>query len=456
MPINFMGRNVGFEAPDADRQLEIQRRLAMSQMLQQQGMEPIQEQKVPGGWAVPIHPLQGAAKLAQAYVGAKAGGRAQELAKQLQGDQQARRGADIGMLVQALQGRPAQPAGLAEDAAGNVTPTDQRAAQTPSQGLQQALPMMQDPAIQQAALQAFMAQQQRENAPPQRVDLGDKIGLINQQGQIVGYLPKGATPDAALRETGTQQRHLTPSGSAQLGSQTTLQTHATPSGSALLTDARARSEGALGRGQALTIAQMVDQSAREAAALKGPPSTPGQTATDKEFAKEYVAFKASGGIADVKKQLVQLSEAAAELEINPSLTGPWRGLFPDKTRAITNPQAVATKEAVQEVAQRNLRLVLGAQFTEKEGERLIARVYNDQLEPAENAKRVRRLITQIGEAAQAKQSASEYFEKNGTLTGWNGKLYTLSDFMPKDRGTDAGKPEGVDDLLNKYPPRGGR
>ena len=165
MPANFMGQNVGFATPDADRQLEIQRRLAMAQALQQQGMEPIQEQKVPGGWAVPIHPLQGAAKLAQTYVGTKAGGRAQELAKQLQGDQQARRGADIGMLVQALQGRPAQPAGLAEDAAGNVTPTDPLAAQTPSEGLQQALPRMQDPAMQQAALQAFMAQQPKRPEP---------------------------------------------------------------------------------------------------------------------------------------------------------------------------------------------------------------------------------------------------------------------------------------------------
>src|SRR3990167_6466848 len=231
MAQNFMGSNVSFADPDADKQLEIQRRLAMSQLLQQQGMEPIQEQKVPGGWAVPIHPLQGAAKLAQTYVGARAGGRAQELAKQLQGDQQARRGADIGMLVQALQGRPAQPGGLSEDAGGNVTPTDPRAAQTPSQGLQQALPMLQDPAMQQAGLQAFMAQQPKppepftlakdtirfdeQNRPVaygqqtperievERVDLGDRIGLM-KDGVIVGYLPKGITPDASLRERGAE------------------------------------------------------------------------------------------------------------------------------------------------------------------------------------------------------------------------------------------------------------
>jgi hypothetical protein len=72
---------------------------------------------------------------------------------------------------------------------------------------------------------------------------------------------------------------------------------------------------------------------------------------------------------------------------------------------------------------------------------LIARVYNDRLPPEENKRRVDRLITQITDAAKAKQSAADFFEKNGTLTGWDGKLYTISDFEPEPVPTDLAKPK---------------
>ena len=209
MPTNFMGSNVGFGAPGADQQMEIQRRMKMAEALQAQGMAPIQQ-------SAPIHPFQGLAKLAQTYVGKQQGSKAESLAKALGQQQTDRRGADMSLLVKALQGRQAQPAGLSEDAAGNVTPTDPMSAQTPSQSLQQAIPMMQDQGMQQAALPLLMKQFDE----PTRVDLGDRIGLV-RNGALVGFLPKGATPDATLREGGAQTRHVTPSGSAALGAETT-------------------------------------------------------------------------------------------------------------------------------------------------------------------------------------------------------------------------------------------
>lgn len=156
--------------------------------------------------------------------------------------------------------------------------------------------------------------------------------------------------------------------------------------------------------------------------------TKGEEAADRAFAKEYVEFKAAGGYSDVEKQLSQLQQVAGDLgKKGNDFTGPVAGLIPDKVRAFTNPDAVAAKDKVQEVAQRNLRLVLGAQFTEKEGERLIARAYNPSLSPEENKRRVDALVKQIRTAAQAKKDASEYFEKHGTLKGWGGKLPTLAD-----------------------------
>jgi hypothetical protein len=156
---------------------------------------------------------------------------------------------------------------------------------------------------------------------------------------------------------------------------------------------------------------------------------------DKEFAKEYVAFRAAGGYADTVKQLDQLKGVLASLRSGRNLTGPALGRTPDLIRGFTNEESIATRDAVEEVVQRNLRLVLGAQFTEREGERLIARAYNEKLSEAENAKRLERLITQIESAARAKEDAANYFEENGTLTGWGGQLPKLSDF--EDTGAQA-------------------
>lgn len=160
---------------------------------------------------------------------------------------------------------------------------------------------------------------------------------------------------------------------------------------------------------------------------KQPEGTKGQTKADQKFADEYVEFKAAGGYADVQKQLEQL-RAVSESLVKNKLTGPAIGNTPERLLKIVNPDAVAARDAVFDTAQRNLRLVLGAQFTQKEGEMLLARAYDLALPPSENKERVERLISQIETAAKAKQEAIDYFEKHGTLTGFKGKLWTLADF----------------------------
>lgn len=161
------------------------------------------------------------------------------------------------------------------------------------------------------------------------------------------------------------------------------------------------------------------------------PSTPGQESADKKYAADFIEF-ATGGYADVLKQIDQLREASAALGDGSNISGPIIGALPDSVLSVTpgGQKAVATKEMIQEVAQRNLRIILGAQFTEKEGERLISRVFNPRLGEAENKKRVDRLIRQISEAAKAKLDAARYFQQNGSLVGWQGRMPRLSDFDP--------------------------
>jgi hypothetical protein len=167
--------------------------------------------------------------------------------------------------------------------------------------------------------------------------------------------------------------------------------------------------------------------------LGGSKLTPGQESIDKKFADDYVSWKAGGG-QDMTSQVAQLKPVIEALESGQPITGIQVAVQPDLLLAITNPKALQSREQVEEVVQRNLRAVLGAQFTEKEGERLISRAYNPKLAPEENAKRVRKLFLQMSTAAEQKQAMVDYFDQNGTLRGFSGKMPSVQDFYKAIEG----------------------
>jgi len=177
-----------------------------------------------------------------------------------------------------------------------------------------------------------------------------------------------------------------------------------------------------------------------------------QKTVDSKFGEEYAAWVAGGGNADAMRQIAQLEEVQKRLlSGRDDITGPIVGNLPGFVANITNPTAVATREAIEEVVQRNLRLVLGAAFTEREGERLISRAFNPRLSEEENAKRVGRLLEQIRAGVEAKTSAAQYYEKYGTLKGWKGKLPSLADFDPDGRGGSGSPPPDAIEHLRANP-----
>ncbi|MEW8048928.1 MAG: hypothetical protein AB2792_19885 [Candidatus Thiodiazotropha sp.] len=174
---------------------------------------------------------------------------------------------------------------------------------------------------------------------------------------------------------------------------------------------------------------------------------PGSKKLDETYAGQLAEFEAGGKFADSEKMLDQLIEAFYALgDKSKNLTGPVIGQMPDSILSFINPEAIANREAVEEVVQRNLKAILGAQFTEREGERLVARAYNPKLSEEENRKRVGRLINQIKSAHEAKKSAAAYFKKNRTLDGWSGPTFTIDDFYTvldkTPDGLEAGAEEG--------------
>ena len=155
--------------------------------------------------------------------------------------------------------------------------------------------------------------------------------------------------------------------------------------------------------------------------------TPGQKKLDESAAADIYQWQSGGG-QDMVAQIAQLKPVIEDLEAGKSITGVGVAIQPDILLAMTNPEALQSRETVEEVVQRNLRAVLGAQFTAAEGERLISRAFNPKLPPEENAKRVRRLFLQMSSAAEQKQAMVDYFNDNGTLRGFRGKMPTIQDF----------------------------
>lgn len=147
---------VSFSTQQSVEDADLARRLALAQQLQQQSMdsEPVRQQ---GNIVTGPSWTQGLARLLNAYTARKMQEQAQAEQVKLAGEREARNSADTSMLAQALQGRPAQTAGLSEDAAGNVSQMPAMPAQTPQQSLTQAIPLM-GPQMQPVALQMLMSQ----------------------------------------------------------------------------------------------------------------------------------------------------------------------------------------------------------------------------------------------------------------------------------------------------------
>ena len=161
----------------------------------------------------------------------------------------------------------------------------------------------------------------------------------------------------------------------------------------------------------------------------GDKQSPGLKAVNEAAAKDYVAWMQGGG-SDAAANLAQIGTVLQRLESGEQLTGPFIGVINSVgLLPFVNAEAENAKEQVQEVVQRNLRIVLGAQFAQKEGEQLISRAYNPTLTPAENTPRLRKLFKQMSIAAKQKEAMADYFEKNNySLLGYRGPTPDIEDF----------------------------
>lgn len=167
--------------------------------------------------------------------------------------------------------------------------------------------------------------------------------------------------------------------------------------------------------------------------LKQPKPSKGLQKRDTEFAKEWTSFNEGGGYAVIDSNLSKLEHARDLLRsetkkrqsfFDIGVSGKVIGSLPEKAVPLFSEKAADIQESIAEVAQGNLRQVLGGQFAQKEGEQLIRRAYNPKLSEATNLKRLDRLIEQIKKTAGAKVAAGRYLvDNNDTLKGYKGPAY---------------------------------
>ncbi len=171
--------------------------------------------------------------------------------------------------------------------------------------------------------------------------------------------------------------------------------------------------------------------AKEEGLLGGGALTPGQKSADQAFGKEYQERVNQGGYSQTQKGLAQLDEAVKALKDTDTATGPIIGMLPKSFRNVLTPKGSAIQDSVEEVVQKNLKTILGSQFTAKEGEQILARAYNPALSEEENVKRIGRLKEQIQQGLNLQKGADDYFGEKGTLKGFAGPRQGLIDTAPK-------------------------
>ena len=75
------------------------------------------------------------------------------------------------------------------------------------------------------------------------------------------------------------------------------------------------------------------------------------------------------------------------------------------------PNTANTKARIESVVQESLRSIIGSQFTEREGENILARAFDPAVSPQENARRLEVILNKIELGFEAKKRYFDAFTK---------------------------------------------
>lgn len=102
-------------------------------------------------------------------------------------------------------------------------------------------------------------------------------------------------------------------------------------------------------------------------------------------------------------------------QLTPTVAG-----LDDRMRAIFNPVGQDAVDRVRLVVFQSLRDTLGAQFTQREAERLTAATFNTDLSPEQNLERLRDVSRVLEATAAAKNALAEHYQAGGNFFNYKG------------------------------------
>lgn len=150
-----------------------------------------------------------------------------------------------------------------------------------------------------------------------------------------------------------------------------------------------------------------------------PKPTEGEKVVDREAAKDYNEFALAGGMTELDSSIKKLENAIERIKKEkPSRLA---GATPEGVlRSNLFPEATAIQQQIEGVIQGSLRQTLGPQFTEKEGQMILQRMYNPSLSYEENYKRAKEELDKLKARADVRKKSMQYFEEKGTMKGFRG------------------------------------
>lgn len=172
-------------------------------------------------------------------------------------------------------------------------------------------------------------------------------------------------------------------------------------------------------------------------------ASPMQAKVDADFASDVAEFN-SGGAVKMQANISKLDNAIKVLREPGTIgaSGPIVGMIKEGIRKpFTTDKTMAVQKDVEQVVQESLKMILGAQFAQKEAEQLLARAFDTSLSEQANADRVEVLKNQLQNAFTARAEAVDHFRRHGTLAGFTPPAQSA----PKTGDIDSGlKPTAQD------------
>lgn len=144
--------------------------------------------------------------------------------------------------------------------------------------------------------------------------------------------------------------------------------------------------------------------------------TTGEEAVDKKYAEDFHQYAANS--AENKAQLTNIRKGIDILKTNPGSVGGVSNLLPNSVRNFVNSDGVVAQQNIESAVLQTLRQTLGAQFTEKEGERIMSITFNPLQSADENIRRAQILAGKLESLQRANEEKYSYYQTNGTLKGY--------------------------------------